>query len=106
MLVHTNPNAQIRLITDASNIAMSGVLERHNNKGIWMPLGFFSRKLRDTKTQYSAYDKELLAIKLAIRHFKWQLEGRTFTVYTDHKPLTFAMSRKSAPWSDIQHNIL
>ena len=26
----------------------------------------------------------------AIKHFRAQLEGRQFSVYTDHKPLTFA----------------
>lgn len=46
-----------------------------------------------TERKYSTYDRELLAIYLsniAIRHFRYMVEGREFTVYTDHKPLTFA----------------
>ena len=30
------------------------------------------------------------------------LEGRNFAVYTDHKPLTFALSRCSEPWTARQ----
>jgi hypothetical protein len=29
-------------------------------------------------------------------------EGRQFTVYTDHKPLMYALSRTSDPWSARQ----
>ena len=36
---------------------------------------------------------------LAIRHFRFFFDGRLFTVYTDHKPLTIAFSKVSDPWS-------
>ncbi|GFU76554.1 retrovirus-related Pol polyprotein from transposon 17.6 [Trichonephila clavipes] len=54
------------------------------------PLAFFSRKLTSSEKSYSAYDRELLAIYSAIRHFRYMLEARDFTVFTDHKPLTYA----------------
>lgn len=38
--------------------------------------------------KYSAFDRELLGIYLAIKHFKYFVEGREFTVFTDHKQLT------------------
>ncbi len=47
------------------------------------------------ETRYSAFDKELLAIYLAIQHFRYYLEGRPFHVLTDHKPLTFALNSRS-----------
>ena len=34
------------------------------------------------------------------------LEGRSFTLFTDHKPLTFAISRTSPPWSARQQRHL
>lgn len=37
----------------------------------------------------------MLAIYLAIKHFRHILEGRNFTVFTDHKPLVFALHTKS-----------
>ena len=39
-------------------------------------------------------DRELLAIYLAIKHFKYFLEACQFYVLTDHKPLTYVMNRQ------------
>jgi hypothetical protein len=36
----------------------------------WRPLGFFSRKLTDTESRYSTFDRELLAAQAAIEHFR------------------------------------
>lgn len=45
-------------------------------------------------------DRELLAIYSAIRHFRHMVEGRHFVIYTDHKPLIYALLQdplKSSP---------
>ena len=52
---------------------------------------------RPAEQKYSDFDRELLAMYLAIRHLRYFLEGRTFTLYTDHKPLTFAIAKVSDP---------
>jgi hypothetical protein len=65
-------------------------------------LGFFSRKLDSAQVKYSAFDRELLACFQAIRHFRFMLEGRPFTLFTDHKPLTTAVCRSTEPWTDKQ----
>jgi hypothetical protein len=52
--------------------------------------------------KYSAFDRELLACYLCIRHFRYMVEGRKFTIYTDHKPLTFALKRMTDPWTARQ----
>ncbi|MFN9938370.1 MAG: hypothetical protein ACK56I_02740, partial [bacterium] len=53
-----------------------------------------------TQVKYSAFDRELLACFQAIRHFRFMLEGRRFTLYTDHKPLTTAVRRSTEPWTE------
>ncbi len=40
---------------------------------------------------YSAFDRELLAVVAAIHHFRYMLEGRSFVSFTDHKPLVGAL---------------
>ena len=68
----------------------------------WQPLAFFSRQLRPAEQRYSTFDRELLAI----RHFRFFLEGRPFTAFTDHKPLVYAMSKLSEPWTARQQRHL
>lgn len=85
-------NTPLALMTDASNTCVGAVLQQMV-KGNWKPLGYFSRKLTDTQVKYSTYDRELLAIYLAVIHFRSLFEGRELIIYTDHKPLTFAFSK-------------
>ena len=61
----------------------------------WQPLAFFSRQLNKAERNYSTIDRELLGIHSAILHFCYFLEGRDFTVYTDHKPIVAAIKKKS-----------
>ncbi len=37
--------------------------------------------------RYSAFDLELFACVAGIRHFRYMLEGRPFTIYTDLCPV-------------------
>ncbi len=41
-----------------------------------------------------------------IKHFPWRLEGRPFQLWTDHKPLIFALNRVSPPTSGRQQRHL
>ena len=50
---------------------------------------FFSRAMTKAERNYSTYDRELLAIVSAIRHFRRHLLGRRFVLRTDHKPLQY-----------------
>ena len=105
MLAHPSPAAPIALTTDASDYAVGAVCEQWVD-GAWQPLAFFSKKLRDTERKYSTFDRELLALFLAVRHFRFLLEGREFTAFVDHKPLTFAMAKTTEPWSGRQQRQL
>ena len=68
----------------------------------WFPISYFSRKLTPAETRYCAFDRELLSIYLAIRHFRHFVEGRQFHVLTDHKPLAYALSSDSAGYTPRQ----
>ena len=54
------------------------------------------------KTKYSTYDRELLAVYLAIKWFRHFVEGRQFSITTDHKSLTFALFTKSSKLTPCQ----
>ena len=95
-----DPNAPLILKVDASDVAVGAVVEQVVN-GIPQPLSFMSHSLSKTQQRYSTFDRELLAAYLAIKKFKYLLEGRSFTIYTDHKPLTFALNSRS-DYSDRQ----
>jgi hypothetical protein len=41
-----------------------------------------------------------------IKHFRYMLEGQSFTVFTNHRPLAGALSRRSDPWSSRQQRHL
>ena len=105
MLVHPHPSAITSLTVDASDTAVGAVLQQHID-GCWQPLAFFSKQLRPPERKYSAFDRELLSLYLGIRHFRYFLEGREFVVFTDHKPLTFCMSKISDLWTNRQQRHL
>ncbi|GFU02262.1 retrovirus-related Pol polyprotein from transposon opus [Trichonephila clavipes] len=91
----------LSLCTDASDFAVGAVLQQLENEG-WKPIAFYSKKLNETQTRYSTYDRELLGIYLSVKHFKHLLEGNDFVIYTDHKPLTFAFKQKNEKASSRQ----
>ena len=105
LLTHPHHDAPTSISVDASDVAVGAVLQQRID-GRWVPLGFFSKKLRPPERKYSTFDRELLALYLGIRHFRYFLEGREFTAYTDHKPLTFCMSKASNSWSSRQQRQL
>jgi hypothetical protein len=95
-LCHPAPQAVLSLAVDASDSHVGGVLQQKCKKG-WQPLAFYSIKLSSAETRYSTFDRELLAAYLKIWHFRFLLEGRQFTLLTDHKPLVAAMTRITPP---------
>ena len=67
-------------------------LDRHKH-GCQTPIWRDSGIMRTWgEKKYSTFDRELLAMFLAVKHFRHHLEGRPFTLWTDHKPLCGAMA--------------
>ena len=101
LLFYPTPDATTSPMTDASYIAVGAVLQQSVD-GHWQPISFFSRSLSSTERQYSTFDRELLAVYLAIKHFRHFIEGCVFTVFTDHKLLTFSLHTRSDKHSPQQ----
>jgi hypothetical protein len=78
---------------DASEEGLGAVLSQ-GEIGKDLPVVFASRTLNRAEKSYSTTEKELLAIVWGMRYFRPYLYGRTFTVVTDHKPLTWIMNVK------------
>ncbi|GBL75889.1 Transposon Tf2-9 polyprotein [Araneus ventricosus] len=95
-LKNFDPNLPISLITDASKIAICGILLQKKDN-IYYPLEFFSRKLTPAECKYPSIRRELLAIYASVKHFHDQLLGENFELLTDAKPLTEYQSLDKKP---------
>ena len=102
MLTPPEPGAAISLAVDASN----SHVEATETPWLLVPLAFYSRKLSATLSKYSTFNRELLASYSAVRHFHFLLEGREFSLFTDHKPLMHALFCSTPPWSSRQQRNL
>ena len=94
LLFHPKSDAPTCIMTDASDVAVGAVLQQYIN-GEWCPIAYFSKTLKPAETHYSTFDRELLAIYLAIKHFRYFVEGRKIHGLTDHKPLTYALASRT-----------
>ena len=104
LLAHPHPTAPLCLMTDASSTGIGGALQQFVHDQ-WQPIAFFSLRLTPTQQRYSTFGRELLAIHSAIKHFRNCLEGRSFFVATDHRPLTSALTSPPERYSprEVRH---
>ena len=56
-------------------------------RGKLAPIAFHLRRLKAAEENYSATDREMLAIVDSLRHFRHYVAGLPLTVRTDHAPL-------------------
>lgn len=87
ILVHFNPELPIVLETDASKVAVAGILSHRMRNGEMRPIAFVSRSLSPSELNYSVIEKEALAIIYSVIKLRQYLMGIHFELHTDHKPL-------------------
>ena len=96
-LSHPKLGALMHLFTDSSEIAAGASLHQEID-GHMAPLGFFSRKFNSSQKKYSAFSRELMAAKWAIKHFEYYLKFQEFVLHVDNIGIVTAAKKK-----DITH---
>lgn len=94
VLAHPDFSRPFELHTDASNVALGAVLVQRDASGHDHPTEYASRTLTTAERNYSATERECLAVVWAVRHFRTYISGQPFTVYTDHNALVWLMQQK------------
>jgi transposase InsO family protein len=92
------------LEVDASDYAIGGILSQKINDK-WHPVAYMSKALSETERNYEIYDKEMLAIMLALEEWWQYLMGPSehFKIWTDHQNLQYfrkpqKLNRRQARW--------
>lgn len=95
ILAHPDPSRQYILSSDASGFAIAAVLSQQQEDGTTRPVAYYSRKMSAAKKNYDVHDKELLAIVMAVKHWRCYLDGNPHPtkVLTDHKGLQWLNSK-------------
>ena len=94
-LVHPDPALPLALVSDASKEALGACLQQLD-KGVWQPLGFYSRQLKNNEKTWSTFKRELYAAQQGVRHFFNEINGRKLTIFTDHLPLVNAFQNSNS----------
>ena len=95
---------QFRIEADSSDYAIGAVLSQLQD-GRWHPIAYLSKSLNETQRNYEIYDKEMLAIMLALEEWRHYLIGAIdiFEIWTDHQNLQYfrqpqKVNRRQARW--------
>ena len=91
-----NFDSPFHLHIDACDTGVgAALLQPDGNSNILHPVAYYSYKLKDYQRGYSTYEKEALALVLALEKFSVYLSANPVYVKSDHNPLTFVNQVKN-----------
>jgi transposase InsO family protein len=105
VLVSFRSGEPLRFETDASDLAI-GMCAKQERNGKWHPIAYHSRKFTSAEENYDVHDKELLAIVVALEHWRVYAESCSdLVIFSDHKNLvnfttTKVLNRRQVRWSE------
>lgn len=82
-------NVDFVIETDASRGGVGAVLMQNNH-----PIAFMSKALAQKHLRMSTYEKELMALVMAVTKWRSYLLGRHFIIKTDHHSLKYLMEQR------------
>ena len=93
LLAYPAPNVPLKLFVDACDTGIGAHLQQITNMGS-ETLAYHSKKFSSSQMKYSTFDKELTAIYDSLKHFQHMIMGRKLQIFSDHKPLSFALQKR------------
>lgn len=102
LLILPDPKLHYAIHTDASDFALGAVLSQDQGQG-FQPIEYMSATLSSAERNYPTHEKEMLAIIMALRHWRHYVEGAPTVVYADNHSLQYfqrqpTLSRRQARW--------
>jgi len=110
-----DPERPTRLLTNASALAVSAILEQPDYAGVFHPVAFESRKLTLPERSYPPHLLELLAVVHALKALRPYLLDKPFELHTDNASLQWLqqqrhVSHHQARWlnllAEYQYNVV
>ncbi|KFY69492.1 hypothetical protein V496_00198 [Pseudogymnoascus sp. VKM F-4515 (FW-2607)] len=83
ILATFDPAKKIVLETDSLDFAIGACLNQPDENSKLKPIAYYSRKLSPAELNYNIYNKELLAIIVAIEQWRVYLKGSTYPVQVE-----------------------
>ncbi|GKT20182.1 Transposon Tf2-9 polyprotein [Aduncisulcus paluster] len=101
LLHYIDYDKEIVLQSDASDLAVGGVLLQRGADKIYEPILFISKVLSEREQRWTTNEKEAYALWYCVQRCEHYLRGTKFTIHTDHANLRWmhrAKSRKVQRW--------
>ena len=104
---HFNPEKPSYVDTDASDCAIGARLQQHDENNKLRLVACYARSMTPAEQNYDIHDKELLAIVVALKRWRVELEGakHQVTILSDHHNLQYftttkELTQRQARWSE------